>query len=360
MSGAPRLEIDLDDVEHNTRALVGRLAPRGISVQGVTKAVCGNPSVGAAMMRGGARGLADSRIENLAVLRRGDPRAPRTLVRSPMLSQVDRVVVEAGTSLNTEPVVLAALSASAAGHRDRHAVVLMVELGDLREGVAVGDVVDLARHVGALGGLALVGLGTNLACQSGVVPDQRSMDELSGLVDAVERSSSLVLPVVSGGNSANLGWAMTTRSVGRINQLRLGESILLGTDPLRRASIPGLRLDACVLVGEVIEVKTKPARAWGATAQSAFERRPRRRGRGTVRQALVAVGRQDTDPDGLTVPDGMTILGMSSDHLVLDVGDHATAVGDELRFGVDYSALLRASTSPYVTTVEHRRPDALR
>ncbi|SDZ54157.1 alanine/ornithine racemase family PLP-dependent enzyme [Herbiconiux ginsengi] len=350
---APRLDIDLGAIAGNTRILVDRLAPVGIRVTGVSKALRGLPDVAEAMLRGGATGLGDSRVENLQRLRAGGVAAPLTLIRSPMLSQVEQAIRMSDTSLNTEPAVLAALSAAALNHGTTHGVVLMVELGDLREGIAADDVVSAALSVERLPGLTLAGLGTNLACQSGVVPDQRNMDDLSRLVEAVEAARGRTLSVVSGGNSANLAWALSSDDIGRIDELRLGESILLGTEPLHRNPIAGLRTDAFTLVGEVIEAKTKPARPWGEIAQASFGHQAPRRGGGTIRQAIVALGRQDADPDGLTPPEGITVLGMSSDHLVVDVGDHDVAVGDELAFGLDYSALVRAATSPFVTVSPH-------
>lgn len=345
---APRLDIDLDIVAHNTRTLVGRLAPRGIRVTGVSKAALGSPDVAGAMLRGGATGIGDSRVENLSRLQAARVLAPLTLIRSPMLSQVDMIVRDADLSLNTEALVLAALSAAAIHQDTIHAVVLMVELGDLREGVDVEDVVDLAVVVERLQGLRLAGLGTNLACRSGVVPDQGKMNELSVLVEQVEARVGHRLTVVTGGNSANLDWALATDEVGRIDELRLGESILLGTEPLHRRPIDGLRTDAFTLVAEVIEVKSKAGQAWGQTAQSAFGEpdggRP-----GIVRQAIAALGRQDVDPDGLSVPAGMAVLAASSDHLVIDIGDHDVSAGDELSFQLDYSALVRAMTSPFVS-----------
>ena len=349
---APRLEVDLGAVRHNARHLVDALAPRGIRVTAVTKAVMGWDRVASAMVDAGATGLGDSRIENLGSLRRSGFTTPLTLVRSPMLSQVDPVVTDADVSLNTEPQVLAALSAAAVSRQKVHAVVLMVELGDLREGVAAADVVTMARVVRNLPGLDLAGLGTNLACQSGVVPDQVKMDELSALVEQVEAACGLELATVSGGNSANLSWALTTDDPGRIDELRLGEAILLGLDPLDRRPLDGLRVDAFRVVAEVIEVKTKPIRPWGRLGQTAFGiAPPGDPGAGTRRQALVALGRQDVDPDGLTPPEGISVQGASSDHLVVDVDDHDVEVGDELAFRPDYSALLRAATSPFVALV---------
>jgi ornithine racemase len=107
------------------------------------------------------------------------------------------------------------------------------------------------------------------------------------------------------------------------------------------------------LTAEVIEVAMKPAQPWGDRAQAAFGEAPLRTGSRTVHQAILALGRQDVDPDGLQPPEGITILGMSSDHLIVDLGDHLVAVGDEIDFGVAYGALVRAMTSPFVTKIEH-------
>jgi predicted amino acid racemase len=346
---APRLDVDLAAITHNARILVDRLAVKGVRVTGVSKAALGSPEVVGAMLRGGVTGIGDSRVQNLARLRAAGISCPLTVIRSPMLSEVETVVRTADISLNTEPIVLDALSAAALAQGGRHAVVLMVELGDLREGIAADDLLDIARGVGMRRGLTLAGVGTNLACQSGVVPDQRKMDDLSRLAEQVEAACGRELTVVSGGNSANLDWVLSTSSVGRIDELRLGESILLGTEPLHRQVIDGLETTAFRLVAEVIEMKVKPAQPWGATAQAAFGVQAARTGTGTIRQAIVALGRQDADPDGLTPPAGICVLGMSSDHLVLDVGEQEIAVGDEVVFDVGYGALVRAMTSPFVT-----------
>lgn len=349
---APRIEIDLDKIEQNTRVLVDRLGLAGIRVTGVTKATLGSPGVARAMLRGGAHGLGDSRVPNLARLAGLDESVSRTLIRSPLLSQVGHVVRSANVSLNTEQVVLRALNDAARRHRRTHDVVLMVELGDLREGIALDDVSAAVRTVFDLPSLRLIGLGTNLACQNGVVPDDRNMGILTGLVENLEALHGVRFDVVSGGNSANLDWAFSSDSIGRINDLRLGEAILLGLEPLHRTPVTGLHLDAFRLVAEIIEVADKPAQPWGDQAQAAFGEVPVRTGTGVIRQAIVALGHQDVDLGGLVPPSGVTVLGMSSDHLVLDLGDHPGAVGDELSFGVGYGALVRAMTSPFVTKVE--------
>jgi predicted amino acid racemase len=286
---APRIEIDLALIEHNTRVLVGRLAARDVRVLGITKATLGSPGIAAAMLRGGAVGLGDSRVENLGRLAALDGSVPRTLIRSPMVSQAGQVVRTATASLNTEPAVIAALDEAATQAKTRHDVILMVELGDLREGIAVDDVAAAVQVVLKSPSLRLLGLGANLACQNGVVPDDANMGTLHRLVDQTEARHRMALDVVSSGNSANLAWALTTTRLERTNELRLGEAILLGTEPLHRAPIAGLSTNAFTLVGEVIEVADKPARPWGAQAQAAYGEPPARIGRGTRRQAIVAL-----------------------------------------------------------------------
>jgi predicted amino acid racemase len=271
---APRLEIDLAKVHHNARTLVRRLAGRGIAVTGVTKATLGSPQVAGAMLRAGVGGLADSRLANVEALRRSGVRAPLTLLRSPMLSQLDRVVASADVSCNTEPEVLDGLGLAARAAGLRHGVVLMVELGDLREGILPGDLAGVARLVLDRPDLVLRGIGTNLACQSGVAPDAAKMAELSALAVALERRFGVVVGIVSGGNSANLDWALGGADTGRVNDLRLGEAILLGCEPLHRRPIEGLHGDAFTLVAEVIEAKVKPSRPWGDIGQAAFGATP--------------------------------------------------------------------------------------
>ncbi len=346
---APRLEIDLVKLEENSRTLVERLGAKGISVTGISKATLGDPDVARAMLRGGVTGIGDSRVENLARVRDAGIVAPLTLIRAPMLSQVESVVERTTASLNSERHVIDALGRAAGDRGGVHDVIVMVELGDLREGALEHELGELVEATLRSPHLRLVGLGTNLACQSGVIPDRHNMAELSRIAFALEERFDLRLERISGGNSANLTWALATDDPGRVNELRLGESILLGRNPVGRAPIADLHTDAFVLVGEVIESKMKPAQPWGTTGQSAFGPPCTRTGTRPRAQALLALGRQDIEPDGLVPPSGIRILGASSDHLVVETGTVPCLIGREVRFGVDYPALLRAMTSPFVT-----------
>ena len=348
---APRLEVDLQKIHHNARTLVDLLAARGISVTGVTKATLGSAEIAGALLSAGVGALGDSRIENIVSMRRAGVRAPMTLIRSPMLSQAQMVVAHADVSFNTELDVMSKLSCAAQEAGRTHEVVVMVELGDLREGIMPGELDSTVRQILRLPNIRLRGIGTNLACRSGAAPDSRNMSELSTLATSIESTFGLTLVTVSGGNSANLTWALGDADTGRINDLRLGESILLGRETLHREPIEGLHLDAITLVAEVIESKVKPSLPWGEIAQTAFGEMPPATDRGDISQTILAIGRQDTDPDGLHPPPGMEILGASSDHLIADSGRHRLSVGTELSFQLNYSAIVRAMTSPFVAKV---------
>lgn len=348
-----RIELDLDKIGENARVLVDRLGRAGVTVTGVTKAALGSPALARVLIDAGVTTLGDSRIENLERLQAAGIGATTLLLRSPMLSQVDRVVRSADVSCNTEPSVIRALSAAARAAGVHHGVILMVELGDLREGIHPPDLSAIVGSTLALPHLTMTGIGTNLACRNGIAPDDRNMQELSALASAVEATYGITLEVVSGGNSANLTWFDSTSDTRRVNDLRLGESILLGLEPLRRRPIPGLHTDTVTISAEVIESKRKPSLPWGTPEQSAFGPTGTVLDRGDIWQTIVALGHQDTDPAGLLPPPGATILGASSDHVVLETACRVEP-GESMTFRPDYSALLRAMTSPFATIASTR------
>lgn len=343
----PRIEIDLSAVEHNARRLVERLGARGIDVTGVTKATLGSPEVANAMIRGGVKRLGDSRIENIEALRDAGVRVPIMLLRAPSPEWADRAVACATHSLVSDLDIVTALSVAAGKRALNHGIVLMVEMGDLGEGMMMADAMDAARIISRTRHVTLTGVGTSLASRSGVVPSDDQMQQLSGLASTIRSKFGVDHAIVSGGSCVSLGWALGEGRVGAINDLRLGESILLGVDPLTSTPIEGLRRDGFAVVAPVIESLEKPSAPWGVRGERAPGTPADARERGTIIQTIVALGRQDVDPEGLIAPVGFTILSASSDHLVLETPTRIP-MGTEVRFGMNYSALLRAMTSPFV------------
>ena len=344
----PRIEIALAQIQENARLLSALYGQKGISLMGVSKAVLGEPAVVKAMIQGGVKFIADSRLENIQKMKAAGIVTQFVLLRT-ALSQAEAIVQSVDISLNTELKTLRQLSYYANIHHKQHQVIVMIELGDLREGVLPCDLVPFIREALALPNLKLVGFGCNLACYGGIKPDERNMHQLSTLVSRIEKEFQLSLDIISGGNSANYEWYQAAQAIGKINNLRLGESILLGCETVSRKAIPGLHTHAFQLIAEVIESKQKPSLPFGEICQDAFGNIPSFQDRGMRQRAIVALGRQDVLVSGLNVRNKqLEILGSSSDHLILDSQNHMLRVGDEVKFDLDYGSLLAAMTSPFI------------
>jgi predicted amino acid racemase len=264
------------------------------------------------------------------------------------LSQAESIVMNADISLNTEIETIADLSRYGNIHHKIHQIIIMVELGDLREGVLPCDLSQFVKTVLLLPYIKIIGLGCNLACYGGIKPNHEKMHELSELANAIEQEFQIDLKIISGGNSANYEWYESTQEVGRVNNLRLGESILLGRETANRKAIPGLYTGAFTLIAEVIESKEKPSLPFGEPCQDAFGDVPSFRDRGVHRRVIIALGRQDVSISGLRSNNNLEILGSSSDHVILDSSNYDLKVGSEVKFNLDYSGLLSAMTSPFI------------
>ncbi len=101
----------------------------------------------------------------------------------------------------------------------------------------------------------------------------------------------------------------------------------------------------------MIESKIKPSLPTGEIAQNAFGETPAVEDRGLVRQAILAIGRQDIDPEGLQTAAGIKVMGASSAHLILESDSVDMHIGAEVTFQLNYSALVRSMTSAFVTKV---------
>jgi len=343
----PRIEISLSNIRHNAQILSELYGQKGIFLMGVSKATLGNPAIARAMIQGGVKYIADSRLENIQTMKDAGVSAQFVLLRT-ALSQAESVIKNVDISLNTELETIKELDHYATLHDKIHQIILMVEMGDLREGILTCDLSQFIKKTLDFPNIKIIGIGCNLACYGGIKPDHQNMSELSKLADAIEKEFQIDLEIVSGGNSANYEWYESAEKVGRINNLRLGESILLGYETVNRKAIPSLYTSAFNLIAEVIESKKKPSLPFGEIGQDAFGNVPTFCDRGIQRRAIIALGRQDVLVSGLTPNHDLEILGSSSDHIVLDSKNHDLKIGSEVNFNLNYGALLSAMTSPFI------------
>ncbi len=350
MKGEAIVTVDLGKIAENTRRIVAALG--GVEVVGVTKVTCGTPEVGAAMLEGGAAALGESRLENAQRLRDAGVAAPIWLLRASTPDLAAETVRLADASLESELVTLTALDRAAAAAGTSHAVIIMVDVGDLREGAMPAEVPSLIDAAVRLTHLEIRGLGTSLTCYGGIRPTAQNLGELVALAADASRQLGRRL-LVSGGSSTSIETVVSGRGPTGISDLRVGEAIVLGVDPATREPIPGVELhrDAVTVAAPVIECRVKPSKPIGVRTQDAFGDVPEFEDRGERLRAILALGRQDAPPKGLApLAEGVEVLGASSDHLILDVDAmrEAPAIGAMLEFVPDYSATLALFTSPYV------------
>ncbi len=346
----PRIDIHLDKLKHNTKVVSDKCKEHGIEIAAVTKAFCGNSEIAKAYVDGGAKYLADSRIENLKKM--NNLPVEKVMLRLPMLSQVEETVQYADISLNSEIETIIALNSAAEKLNKLHKIVIMVDLGDLREGFFDhNDLESALLKIKELKNIKVIGVGSNLTCYGGVIPDETNLGKLVAYGETIEKVLDTKLEIISGGNSSTVHLLDQNRVPKKINNLRLGESLLLGRESAYGEYIDNTYNDVFQLVAEIIEIKEKPSHPIGQIGRDAFWNIPVFEDKGIMKRAILAVGRQDIGANAIEALDkNIDFIGASSDHLIIDI-THCNKdykIGDEIRFNIGYGALLSLMTSEYI------------
>ena len=348
----PQLEFDLALLRSNADAVISRCRGMGIRVCGVVKGVDGLPEAARVLRAAGAAELGTSRLEQVAKCRAAGVPGPWLLIRIPGLTELPDVVALCETSLQSEWPTLLALEEECLRQNKTHRVIVMTDLGDLREGFwDKKELVDVCERVERdLPHVQLAGIGVNLTCYGSTKPTPEKMNELVGLARQVEQRIGRKLEIVSGGATSSFTLVHWGTMPAGVNHLRIGEAILLGKDLQVDWGIRDmdyLRMDALTLRAEVVEVKDKPTYPIGEFAIDAFGRKPVYEDRGIRRRAILALGRADVGELESLIPrePGMTVIGGSSDHCIVDVEEcpRRLQVGDIVEFSLCYSHMLYAT-----------------
>lgn len=346
----PRIEFNLRKLQHNVTTIYNMCAAKGVEIVGVTKGFTAIPEIARVMVDGGIKTLGDSRLENIQVLRAAGIKAEMMLIRIPMLHEVDLVVKLVNCSLNSEIAIIKELSDAAIKQGKIHDIILMLDLGDLREGLLPEDTLDTVKDIITLKGVRLKGLGVNFNCISGLEPTVDKLMELVTLSLKIEKELGINLEILSGGSTSSLALVVKHTIPGGINQLRIGEGILLGHTDIF-TNLEDTCQDSIILSAEIIELKQKESIPRGSIARDSFGKVPKFKANGIRKRAILAIGKQDIYPDHLSPLDkNITIIAASSDHLVVDVTDSTTSlqIGDEIQFIPTYPGILSSTTSKYV------------
>lgn len=330
---------------------------QGASWSVVTKALCGHKDTIRALQLLGTKSFADSRLDNLRAIKEVIPEQETWYLRLPHLSVVEEVVALADISLNTEVEMISAISREAARQDRQHYIVIMIELGDLREGILPGSLVDFYETVFNLPNIKVVGLGAQVGCLSGTLPNIDQISQLLLYRELLELKFNHKLPMISAGSSIGLSLLPTGQMPSGVNHFRIGEALFLGTDLIKGGTLTGLRDDVICLEAEIAEIKEKNLVPLGETVASTFESThgseeensyiPGERGY----RALLTVGEIDTDVAGLVpVNPEYEIAGASSDMTVINLGKDPDGLhlGSIIKFRPNYSAFVRLMSDSYI------------
>ena len=341
----PYIEADLQKLRENLAALKERCQVSAITLCGVVKGANAKPEIVKTFAEAGLAYIATSRTDQIKMIKEAAPEAKRLLLRVAMRSELEELVRDAHASLQSDITVIRALNSEAEKQNKTHEVMLMIDLGDLREGFwdpeeLVAAAVEIETQ---LTHLKLIGVGVNLSCYGSIMPEVRNMQGLVSLAADVEKAIGRPIDYISGGGSTSAYMVYNGQMPFRMNFLRLGELILCGR-AVGGFEPDELHRDIFTLKAEVIECREKPSMPVGKRTVDAFGRVREYEDRGIRKRALIAVGRVDYgDPEDLFPRmKGVEVLGASSDHTILDVQDAETEIraGDVLTFDLNYASLV--------------------
>lgn len=357
----PKLVIDLKKLNSNLDAMANITKKQGkCSLMIVTKGLCADPQmVKVVVEHKSVDFIADSRVKNLAtyadMVRKNGKMT--VLLRLPMHSEIKDVIKHVDLSFNSEISTIRLLNEEAKKQNRIHKILLMVDLGDLREGIFYKNeelLYSTIEEILTMTNIEFYGIGVNLTCYGAIIPKNDNLSILTKIAKKIENTYSIELNMVSGGNSSSIYLVEKGELPEGINNLRLGEAFLLGNDTAYGTKLPGTTGDALILEAQIIELQEKPSLPIGEVGVDAFGEKPYYEDRGIIKRAIIGIGKQDTDLESMAPLDKkIDILGGSSDHTILDVtkADINYKVGDIVKFELGYGGMLKTATSSYVEKV---------
>lgn len=341
-------------LKHNFEFLDKKFKREGIEWGVVSKLLCGNKAFISELISLGIKEIHDSRIGNLKVVKSIDPSVQTVYIKPPAKKAIHKVVKYADVSFNTEYTTINMLSKEAVRQEKMHKIIIMIELGDLREGVVGEHLLEFYEQIFELPNIEIVGLGTNLNCLHGVMPSPDKLVQLSLYKELIEAKFNKKIPWVSGGTSVTFPLLQRRQLPKGVNHFRIGETLYFGADLFTGGAVDGMATDVFRLYAQIIELTQKPRVPLGELAENpsgdVFEVREEDYGKSSYR-AIVDIGLLEISPEYL-FPDeeGVKISGASSDMLVLDLGnsDRNFQVGDIVSFQLKYMGALGVLNSDYI------------
>lgn len=348
------IELNKEKLLHNFHFLDALFERNNIQWGAVSKILCGNKEYMKLLLELGIKEIHDSRISNLRVIKSIDPKVQTVYIKPPPQKSIKNLVKFADVSLNTEYETIKLISDEAKRQNKKHKIIIMIEMGDLREGILGEDLLDFYSSVFKLPNIEVIGLGTNLNCLNGIMPTHDKMVQLSLYKQLIEAKFNKKIPWISGGSSVTISMIYKKLLPKGINHFRIGETLFFGNDLITGKPIKGMRSDVLKLYAEVIELTEKPKVPMGQVGTNVAGESPEINendyGKTSFR-AILDIGLLDIDTKNIKpVKKGFRFSGASSDMIILDIGRNSgkLKIGNMVEFCLDYMGALRILNSHYI------------
>ena len=348
------IELYRNKLKQNYQFLDALFKEHGKEWAVVTKLLCGNEMYLREVISLGVKEVCDSRVSNLKMVKKIDPNVQTVYIKPPAKRSIKKIVKYADVTFNTEFATIKMLSDEAVKQDKMHKVIIMIELGDLREGIMGDHLMDFYDSIFKLPNIAISGIGTNINCLNGVLPSQDKLIQLGLYEQLIEAKFNTKIPWVTGGTSVIIPMLFKHQVPESVNHFRVGETLYFGGDLLSEGTIEGMQSDVFKLFAEIIEITEKPKVPIGHMAENpsgeVFEIDENDFGE-NMHRAILDIGLLDISTEFLIAEDEkITVVGASSDMLVIDIGDSEKKykVGDLVSFKLKYMGALGLLNSDYV------------
>lgn len=328
---------------------------RNITWGVVSKLLCGNTIYLKELIKLGVTEIHDSRISNLKKVKKLDETIQTVYIKPPSKRNIEKIVEFADVSFNTEIYTIQMLSEEAKRQNKTHKIVIMIEMGDLREGVLGEELIQFYQQVFSLPNITISGIGTNLNCLSGVMPTQDKLIQLSLYKQLIEAKFNVEIPWVSGGTSVAVPLLLQNARPMAVNHFRIGEALFFGKDLFTGETIKGMHNDVFKLYAEIIEITEKPDNPVGElgenVAGNTYEIDANTDLSKTSLRAILDLGLLDMQPQYLIPEDeNITIVDASSDMMVIDISSTTReyTIGSLISFKLQYMGALYLLNSDYI------------
>ncbi len=352
------IKLDRKKLQHNYTYLQQLFQTRNIEWGVVSKILCGNKLFITEIINLGIREIHDSRISNLKTIKEICPEVQTIYIKPPAKRSITKIVKYADVSFNTEIDTIKMLSEEAGKQNKIHKIIIMIEMGDLREGVMGEDLIVFYGDVLNLPNIEIRGIGTNLNCLSGVMPNQDKLIQLSLYKQLIETKFNIKIPWVSGGTSVAIPLIIKNARPMAVNHFRIGEALFFANDLFTGKIIEGMESEVFKLYAEIIEITEKPDVPNGElgenVAGNVFETDGNHDLGSSSLRAILDIGLLDMQPQYIDPDDeNIKLIDASSDMLVVDISNSQNEyrIGDLISFKIKYMGALYLLNSNYIEKI---------